>query len=186
MVYRELIDGCRIMHGRNGREYRLPKLPNVSVDGFCAQTQTVYEFLGCFSYGNTCLPFCDVSTMFGETRAERYEHERGYCCLLHIRCQNQSVRLSRQFARQGPVLWHQFRLYIQPKDGPEPIETDDFRGNDVRIRTRLLHREICKRWVEELRLRDSRSDERWQKDGMQSQGNNTKLHRFATSKLWRN
>jgi len=29
----EHIDGCKIQHARNGREYRLPKLPRFSVDG---------------------------------------------------------------------------------------------------------------------------------------------------------
>jgi hypothetical protein len=47
-------DGCRIMHARNGREYRLPELPHFSVDGYCAGTRTVYEFLGCFCHGHTC------------------------------------------------------------------------------------------------------------------------------------
>ena len=27
-------------------------LKNVSVDGFCAQTNTVYEFLGCYHHGH--------------------------------------------------------------------------------------------------------------------------------------
>jgi hypothetical protein len=41
LVYREQTDGCHTLHGRNGREYRLPELPNLSVDGFCAETKTV-------------------------------------------------------------------------------------------------------------------------------------------------
>jgi hypothetical protein len=39
LVYREQTDGCYIQHGRNRREYRLPELPNLSVDGFCAETK---------------------------------------------------------------------------------------------------------------------------------------------------
>ena len=35
------MDGCKILHARNGREYRPPELPNLSVDGFCAETNTV-------------------------------------------------------------------------------------------------------------------------------------------------
>ena len=46
--YMEQTDGCTIMHARNGREFRLPELPRYSVDGYCAETQTVYEFLGLF------------------------------------------------------------------------------------------------------------------------------------------
>ena len=39
LVHRERTDGCTILHGRNGREYRLPELPHLSVDGFCPQTR---------------------------------------------------------------------------------------------------------------------------------------------------
>ena len=72
LVYMERTDGCAIMHGRNGREYRLPELPNYSVDGYCAESRTVYEFLGCFWHGHTCQPFRDISTMNGDTLADRY------------------------------------------------------------------------------------------------------------------
>ena len=66
MVHRERTDG-------NGREYRLPELPHLSVDGFCPQTRTVYEFMGCYFHGHTCQPFRDLPTMAGDTLAERYE-----------------------------------------------------------------------------------------------------------------
>jgi G:T-mismatch repair DNA endonuclease (very short patch repair protein) len=73
LVYREQTNGCRIRHARNGREYRLPELPNFSVDGFGAETKTVYEFNGCYWHGYSCQPFCDTPTMAGDTLAERYE-----------------------------------------------------------------------------------------------------------------
>jgi G:T-mismatch repair DNA endonuclease (very short patch repair protein) len=73
LVFMERADGRAIQHGRNGREYRLPELPAYSVDGYCAQSRTVYEFLGCFWHGHTCQPFRDVITMSGDTRADRYE-----------------------------------------------------------------------------------------------------------------
>jgi G:T-mismatch repair DNA endonuclease (very short patch repair protein) len=73
LIHREKTDGCTIRHGRNGREYRLPELPHLSVDGYCEETRKVYEFLGCFWHGHTCLPFRDVKTMHGDTLAERYE-----------------------------------------------------------------------------------------------------------------
>jgi hypothetical protein len=60
LVYREQTDGCRIAYGRNGREYRLPELPHLSVEGFCGETRTVYEFTGCYWHGHTCLVFRDV------------------------------------------------------------------------------------------------------------------------------
>ena len=51
LLHMEEIDGCKIMHARNGREYRLPELPRFGVDGYCEETPTVYEFLVSFSTG---------------------------------------------------------------------------------------------------------------------------------------
>ena len=67
------MDGCQIMHARNGREYRPPELPNYSVDGYRPDTKIIYEFLGSFNHGHTCQTFRDVRTMGGDTLAERYE-----------------------------------------------------------------------------------------------------------------
>jgi len=69
----EQADGVKIMHGRNGREYRVLALPHFSVDGYCPQTKTIYEFNGCFHHGHTCQSFRDVTTTSGDTLAERYE-----------------------------------------------------------------------------------------------------------------
>jgi len=69
----EQTDGCRIMHARNGREYRLPELPKYSVDGYCPETNVVYEFFGCFYHGHTRQSFRDIKTMSGDTLVERYE-----------------------------------------------------------------------------------------------------------------
>ena len=63
----------QVKHARNGREYRLPEIPNFRVDGYFEETRMVYEFYGCFYHGHTCQPFRDVSTMSGETQADRYE-----------------------------------------------------------------------------------------------------------------
>jgi hypothetical protein len=71
LVYREKVDGCTIMHGRNAREYRLPELPRLSVNGFCRETKTVYEFFDCYFQGHTCLQYRDIPTMGGDTLAER-------------------------------------------------------------------------------------------------------------------
>ena len=43
------VDDCKIIHAGKGREYRLQESPCFSVDGYCAETRTVYEYLGCFS-----------------------------------------------------------------------------------------------------------------------------------------
>ena len=74
LMYTEQTYGVKIKHGRNGRECRLPELPNFSVDGYCPQTNTIYEFSDCFWHGNTCQPVGDVSTMNGVNLPEGYEH----------------------------------------------------------------------------------------------------------------
>ena len=44
------------------------------MDGYFAETRTVYTFLGCYYHGCKCQPFRDVKTLTsGETLAERYE-----------------------------------------------------------------------------------------------------------------
>ena len=73
LVHRERTDGCKISHGRNGREFRLPELPSLSVDGYCHETRTVYEFQGCFWHGHTRLPFRDVKTLCKDFLSELYE-----------------------------------------------------------------------------------------------------------------
>ena len=37
-------DGVKIMHGLNGRVYKVSDLPHFSVDGYCLETRTIYEF----------------------------------------------------------------------------------------------------------------------------------------------
>jgi len=69
----EQMDGCRIMHARNGREYRPPEFPNYSVDGYCPDTKIIYEFFRCFCHGHTCQTFRDVRNMGEINLAERYE-----------------------------------------------------------------------------------------------------------------
>jgi len=73
ILHMEQTDGCTIMNARNGREFRLPELPRYSVDGYCAETRTVYEFLGCFWHGCICQPMRDHKTLDKDTLAERYE-----------------------------------------------------------------------------------------------------------------
>jgi len=45
----------------------------ISVDGYCAATRTLYEFLGCYYHDCTRQPFRDVKPTSGETLAEHYE-----------------------------------------------------------------------------------------------------------------
>jgi hypothetical protein len=67
LLYREKVDGIKILHARSVREYRLPELPHLSVEGFSPEKRRVREFCGCYWHGHTCLPFLDVTTMCGDT-----------------------------------------------------------------------------------------------------------------------
>ena len=51
LLHMEQTDGVAIKHARYGQEYRLPELPHFSVDGYCAETNTVNEFFGCYFHG---------------------------------------------------------------------------------------------------------------------------------------
>ena len=44
-----------ITHAGNKMEVHLPGLPNVKVDGYCAETREVFDYKGCFATGfNIC------------------------------------------------------------------------------------------------------------------------------------
>ncbi|GFG31346.1 hypothetical protein Cfor_03980 [Coptotermes formosanus] len=74
LSYREHTDACSIQHGRNGRESRLPAVPHLKVDGYCAETRTVYEFNGCYWHAcPRCQSLRDVPTLAEDTLAQRYE-----------------------------------------------------------------------------------------------------------------
>ena len=68
LLHIEETDGGMIMHVR---EYKVPELPQFSVDGYCPRTRTIFEFFGCYFHGHTCQPFRDVITTSGDTLAER-------------------------------------------------------------------------------------------------------------------
>ena len=51
LLHMEEMDGCKIMHARNEREYRLPELPRFIVDVYCPETHTAYEYLSFFFTG---------------------------------------------------------------------------------------------------------------------------------------
>jgi hypothetical protein len=60
------------MHTRNGREFRLPELPQYSVDGYCAETRTLFDFYGFYYHGCPCKNFRDVKMQGGDTLAQQY------------------------------------------------------------------------------------------------------------------
>jgi len=68
----KLVGEGKILPGRNGRDYRLPELSHINVDGFCPETRRGYEFISCYYHGHTCHLYRDVSTMSVETVAVRY------------------------------------------------------------------------------------------------------------------
>jgi hypothetical protein len=57
LLLEEKKEGKKILLGRNGKECRLPELPDIRFDGLCDETRTVYELNGCYCYGHTCVPF---------------------------------------------------------------------------------------------------------------------------------
>jgi len=68
----EQMDGVQIVQCHNGREYTPSKLPRLSVDVYRPR---LIQFTGSFAvFGtDTCQPFRDVSTLSGDTLAERHE-----------------------------------------------------------------------------------------------------------------
>ena len=73
LLHMEEEDNWKILHTRNGREYRFPELPHFNVDGYYAETRIVFEFMECFFHGCKCQPFRDLKTLGDDTLAERYE-----------------------------------------------------------------------------------------------------------------
>ena len=130
LVYREQTDGCTIMDARNGREYRPPESPTVSVDLFCAETRTVYEFLGCLYHFHYCLPFRDVPTLAKDNLAERYEQTMariqqitgaGYSVELVWECQfDRDILRHHPEMKQHPIFQHTFLNNRDALYGVEP------------------------------------------------------------------
>ena len=52
LTWEDTRTGRAIRHQVNGREKRIGKLP---VDGWCSETNTAYQFNGCFYHGHPCL-----------------------------------------------------------------------------------------------------------------------------------
>jgi len=96
LLHTEETDGVKTMHGRNGREYKVPELPHFCVDGYCPETRKIYDFFGCYFHSHTCQPFRDVITTRGDTLAERYERtmsrleqitRSGYLVMVQWQCE---------------------------------------------------------------------------------------------------
>jgi len=115
----ERTDECHIQHARNGREYRPSELPHYSVDGYCAETRTIYEFLGCYYHGCKCQPFRDVKTLAsGETLTERYEQT--LVRIEHLKSAGYNVRVQWECEFEGAD-----DLRTHPIVRHEPMNTRD-------------------------------------------------------------
>jgi len=51
----------------------MPEHSHASVYGFYPKTRTVYEYLGSYYHGKTCLPDSDVITIIGDTFVKSYD-----------------------------------------------------------------------------------------------------------------
>ena len=109
LEYVKCSEGLDIQHVHNGSEMRLGQ-NGVKVDGYCASTHTVYEFLGCYWHGHLCLPNAS-----GELKQERfaktklclqYTLELGYNLEVMWACEwKRKVRMNGDIGRfVGPVI----------------------------------------------------------------------------------
>ena len=149
LLHMERTDGCRIQHARNGGEYRPPELPHYSVDRYCAETRTIYEFLGCYYHGCKCQPFRGVKTLAsGETLAERYEQTKARIELLTRAGYTVKVQWECEFQvaddmRAHPIVRHEptntrdalyggqteaMRLQYKIREGEETVQHCDIRS----------------------------------------------------------
>ena len=66
-----------ISHAGNGRKVGLAEVPNVKFYGYCAETNEVFEYLGCFWHGCLCMPIRHKSIgKTEETLQNRYEETK--------------------------------------------------------------------------------------------------------------
>jgi G:T-mismatch repair DNA endonuclease (very short patch repair protein) len=62
-----------IIYACNGREVHLAGVPNVKVDGYCEDTNEVFEYLGCFWHGCLCMPNRHKSIGNNDKTLQNYE-----------------------------------------------------------------------------------------------------------------
>jgi len=46
----------KIIHASNGRKVHLAGVSNLKIDGYCRETNEVFDYLGCFWHGCLCMP----------------------------------------------------------------------------------------------------------------------------------
>jgi G:T-mismatch repair DNA endonuclease (very short patch repair protein) len=76
LLHEEGMKGKRILHVGNGKEHRLPELPNIHVGGLW-EKRAVEEFNECYWHGHSCMPFRDLRfACDGDTSAKMYENAK--------------------------------------------------------------------------------------------------------------
>jgi G:T-mismatch repair DNA endonuclease (very short patch repair protein) len=141
LLHMEQTDGCHIQHARNGREYRPSELLYYNVDGYCAETQTVYEFLGCYYHGCTRQPLRDVKTLGGDTLSERYEQTLGRIERIKRAGYHVKIQWECKF-EEAKIVKQKSELLVHPIVKHAPLSTRDalYRGRTEAMR---LHYKIC-------------------------------------------
>jgi len=65
-------DNIHIEHARNGGEYAIPG-SRFRADGFCRETNTIYEFHGCYFHGCKCYDPNETNTISKKSMSELYD-----------------------------------------------------------------------------------------------------------------
>ena len=66
------MNNITIQHGENGEEFKIPNT-RFKADGFCKETNTIYEFHGDYWHGNPNIYEPNDETYFGKTFGELFE-----------------------------------------------------------------------------------------------------------------
>lgn len=80
-------DKCHIQHQLNSGEKRIGQ-HNLPVDGFCAESKTVYQFHGCYHHCHSCKGFPDDNEILQDTlEKENYFRGLGYNVVTMWECE---------------------------------------------------------------------------------------------------
>ena len=124
------IGGTRnnITNAGNGREVRLAGVPNVKVDGYCEETNEVFDYIGCFWHGCLCMPIRHkpigkteetLENSYEETKARLQKIENaGYKVVSIWGCE------FRKLLSENPGLENELCSHLYVKNSPINIRND--------------------------------------------------------------
>ena len=122
LKYLSFKENKRIDHCMNGRE---KKIANYSIDGYCRQTDTVYEYLGCFIHG--CSK-CYNGTTFNKLRRQ----SMGYIYKQHLHRKKFIEDIVTNYVEIWDHEWQdllkkdeQVRKFVENLDLKDPIKPRD-------------------------------------------------------------